>query len=913
MPLPTGYSARAFFSQADLDKQNWYNDQINAYKEKADAYNAAVETYKQQIEDYNKKVEEWNAGPRTKEFGYKEPTFTATKPEDLSFTQEDLDQFQVDAASRAQRSQANRQAAYDIAQDPSAYNLAGFSFAQGGMVRGYEGGGDVERDPLDVGGEVPTTEEDQAKFLEFITNAGLDMAPVTGEVRSAQSALEEFKKGNYGMGTLDAAGAVPLLGMMARGGKKIGKALLDQLGMTEDVYHYTPAKEVFDKFDMKGPESGLGPHVGTKKAAEDRFMERVDTVKGNPRGYTMPLRADLSKPFLDPRTGEPFDENTLDDFLHAVQSGKVREYPFKGRPGEAMPALRQKLAEEGYTHIPYVNYIEDKGNLSHIMLTDRPADSKAVLRSRFAEGDPEKATSPELGYAQGGAVQKLAGGGEPLTNEQWMANYYATLPSAEESPLTNEQWSENYYNMLPAPAGQPLTNEQWLANYQAQTTDQEPLMLEGLDPTAAKMLEALDSEKAESLANIKPISTDVGESSTVKVPSKEPKTQLQDISEKYFKTMEKAESGGDPNAEASTSSATGPHQFIESTWLDLSKRHHPEWFSTLTKQQILDKRKDPQVSREMAEYFTNENAEYLSKRGVEVDDTNLYLAHFLGKEGAAKVLSESDNTEVDEILPWSTRAANPGVFGMMGGLLGGGVQTVADLKRWADEKMGEQERAEPKTIEQTKPKRGAAQALLDSMGVKESQKHENMLDALLFKNTDLKTNENYRPEIIPVMKETVINALTGKNPTAGIDYEHYPKMKSGATARGAVGSSTARAKMTEEDRKSAIHDAAKSIGGATIRVGNDDNVYVTDIYDFSLTDPRKIKDKYGAQRFFAGVADQLGMLHNFRTELNLGNKYDLLGKEADAILKKAKVKTFVPNTIKSPYNPEPIGGSIDGA
>ena len=37
-------------------------------------------------------------------------------------------------------------------------------------------------------------------------------APVTGEVISGKEAVEDFQKGNYGMGLLGVAGAVPVLG-----------------------------------------------------------------------------------------------------------------------------------------------------------------------------------------------------------------------------------------------------------------------------------------------------------------------------------------------------------------------------------------------------------------------------------------------------------------------------------------------------------------------------------------------------------------------------------------------------------------------------------------------------------------------------------------------------------------------------
>ena len=64
--------------------------------------------------------------------------------------------------------------------------------------------------------------DDQTKQM---IELGLDLAPVTGEIRSAQAAVEDFEKGNYGMAALGALGAVPGIGMAARAGTKGVKAL----------------------------------------------------------------------------------------------------------------------------------------------------------------------------------------------------------------------------------------------------------------------------------------------------------------------------------------------------------------------------------------------------------------------------------------------------------------------------------------------------------------------------------------------------------------------------------------------------------------------------------------------------------------------------------------------------------------
>jgi hypothetical protein len=43
-----------------------------------------------------------------------------------------------------------------------------------------------------------------------------------------------------------------------------------------------------------------------------------------------------------------------------------------------------------------MNDVEDAGSVSHIMLTERPASSDAVLRSRFAKFDPAMRNAKNL-------------------------------------------------------------------------------------------------------------------------------------------------------------------------------------------------------------------------------------------------------------------------------------------------------------------------------------------------------------------------------------------------------------------------------------------------------------------------------------------------------------------------------------
>lgn len=150
--------------------------------------------------------------------------------------------------------------------------------------------------------------------------------------------------------------------------------------------------------------------------------------------------------------------------------------------------------------------------------------------------------------------------------------------------------------------------------------------------------------------------------------------------------LEKAavESGYKTDVKASTSSATGLFQFIESTWLDMVQNHgakyglgryanaiqrdrdgDPYVANPALKQEILELRKDPRASALMAGELVKENKEALETAlGRPVGKTELYLAHFLGAGGATSFLKAMDrdpNRSAAPVLPEAARA-NKAVF-----------------------------------------------------------------------------------------------------------------------------------------------------------------------------------------------------------------------------------------------------------
>lgn len=169
-----------------------------------------------------------------------------------------------------------------------------------------------------------------------------------------------------------------------------------------DVYHWSRSPEGFSEFEpdrSTSVMSQLGPHVGTKQAAEARYMGWAGENKTPPPlGFTLPLKADTSKPFLNPATNQPWFEMDLEMFISAVadENGVERRL--------VAPLMRDRLARAGYTSIPYINDVEDAGNVSSIMLTERPAGADAVVRSRFANFDPQMRSAKDMSAGMAAGV-----------------------------------------------------------------------------------------------------------------------------------------------------------------------------------------------------------------------------------------------------------------------------------------------------------------------------------------------------------------------------------------------------------------------------------------------------------------------------------------------------------------------------
>jgi len=152
----------------------------------------------------------------------------------------------------------------------------------------------------------------------------------------------------------------------------------------------------------------------------------------------------------------------------------------------------------------------------------------------------------------------------------------------------------------------------------------------------------------------------------------------------YLLATAKVESGLNPEAGASTSSARGLFQFIDQTWLATIKQAgdglgYGQYAAAISKNgsgryevadpamraEILKLRNDPTANAVMAGAFTKANATALGERlGRAPSEGELYIAHFLGAGGAAQLITAaSDNPEAKAASYFPDAAnANASIF-----------------------------------------------------------------------------------------------------------------------------------------------------------------------------------------------------------------------------------------------------------
>ena len=147
------------------------------------------------------------------------------------------------------------------------------------------------------------------------------------------------------------------------------------------------------------------------------------------------------------------------------------------------------------------------------------------------------------------------------------------------------------------------------------------------------------------------------------------------IPESYWPMLSKMESGDRPYIKAGTSSASGLYQFIRSTWIGEGGR----WGNDMSKA-FGGLMPSVEEQRRRAQSFTQKNADYLAKRGVNVNRASLYAAHFLGVVTACQVMAADVKAGAEKVAGEAATRANPSI------LKG---KTVGEFYSWLHKKTGD--------------------------------------------------------------------------------------------------------------------------------------------------------------------------------------------------------------------------------
>lgn len=136
------------------------------------------------------------------------------------------------------------------------------------------------------------------------------------------------------------------------------------------------------------------------------------------------------------------------------------------------------------------------------------------------------------------------------------------------------------------------------------------------------------------------------------------------------------ESGFNPNAQASTSSASGLGQFTADTWKATLGKYGSKYGLDANASPM-----DPRANALMTAEYIKENSKALSGVKSNLTGTDLYMAHFLGASGAKKVLGADPSVSAAELLPAAAKS-NPNIF-----YSGNSPRSVSDLYSLLDSKV----------------------------------------------------------------------------------------------------------------------------------------------------------------------------------------------------------------------------------
>jgi hypothetical protein len=154
--------------------------------------------------------------------------------------------------------------------------------------------------------------------------------------------------------------------------------------------------------------------------------------------------------------------------------------------------------------------------------------------------------------------------------------------------------------------------------------------------------------------------------------------QVTNVDPAYLMALADKESSLLPDNKARTSSAEGLFQFVEGTWLEVLRRYGPKHgyaaeaeaihlvqgrpavSDSDERERILNLRRDPYLSALMAgEMITTHRETLAGKAARDPSFAELYMAHFLGVNGASRfvaLLSDTPGKRASEAFPRAAKA-----------------------------------------------------------------------------------------------------------------------------------------------------------------------------------------------------------------------------------------------------------------
>jgi hypothetical protein len=148
-------------------------------------------------------------------------------------------------------------------------------------------------------------------------------------------------------------------------------------------------------------------------------------------------------------------------------------------------------------------------------------------------------------------------------------------------------------------------------------------------------------------------------------PAKEPEEASAEAfpMEEFLDRLMMAESGGRLRSKNPRSTALGPFQFIESTFLFVVSKHFPSEVAGLTRRQVLARRTNMAFSRRAARAYVHDLMSALASKGLPTSPANVRIAFLVGPSAAIRLLETPPDQPLEAVLSADAIAANPFMSG----------------------------------------------------------------------------------------------------------------------------------------------------------------------------------------------------------------------------------------------------------